>query len=141
MDIDGYLLLCGTALLDQVETLADQGRLAEARQLCERAVGQDRLNLKGHLLLGAIYQEQGELGAAVTAFRHAVYIAPDLAVGHAMLGSLLIRQGQRLSGRKSLRTAARLLERLPQHEPIPESGGLKAVSMWEIVQMALESEG
>jgi chemotaxis protein methyltransferase CheR len=127
-----------TTDLRRARALADQGRLEEARDLCEAALARDRLDPEAHLLLAAIHQERGELGAAMAALRRAIYLAPDCGPAHFLLGSLLLRQGKRRPGQRSLETAASLLNRIPRDEALPGCDGLTAGRLLDAARAHLE---
>ncbi len=113
-------------LLQDARALADRGRLEEARRLCEAALRKDRLDPDAHLLLAAIYQELGDLAAALAALRRALYLAPDSAPGHFLLGSLLLRRGERKQGRRSMEAVVTLLSAVSFDEPLPGGDGFTA---------------
>lgn len=124
--------------LHTVRILADQGHLVEARRLCETLFAQDRLNPEYALLLAAICQEQGEIPAAIEALRRAVYLAPNSAAAHFMLGCLLVRQGDGKRGRQSLGTVVALLASASPDEAVPGSDGLTAGRLLETARAYLE---
>lgn len=124
--------------LRRARALADQGRLEEARDLCEGVLARTRLDPEAYLLLAAIHQERGELGAAMAALRRAIYLAPDSAPAHFLLGSLLLRQGQRRQGKRSLETVVSLLSRIPRDEALPGCDGLTAGRLLATARAHLE---
>jgi chemotaxis protein methyltransferase CheR len=124
--------------LQRARVLADQGNLEQARTLCEAALATDRLHAEAHLLLAAIRQEQGEIPSALEALRRAIYLAPDLATSHFLLGSLLLRQGKRRRGRRAMETVMSLLKAVPADEPLPDNDGLTAGRLLESARMYLE---
>jgi len=129
----------GTATdLRRARALADQGRLEEARDLCEAVLARDRLDPEAYLLLAATHQERGELGAAMAALRRAIYLAPDSAPAHFLLGSLLLRQGKRRQGQRSLETVVSLLSRIPRDEALSGCEGLTAGRLLETARAHLE---
>lgn len=127
--------------LQGARVLADQGRLEEARELCEAALAKDRLDHEAHLLLAAIAQERGDIAAALDALRRALYLAPDFAPAHFLLGSLQLRQRQRKQGRRSMETVVSLLSAVPQDEPVAGGGGLTAGRLLETARAYLEMMG
>lgn len=127
--------------LGRARILADQGDLEEARRLCEAALSRDRLDPEAQLLFAAILQERGEIPAALEALRRAIYLAPDSAPAHFLLGSLLIREGKRRRGRQSMETVVRLLSSIPSDEPVPGGEGLTAGRLLETARAYLESRG
>ncbi len=124
--------------LPHARALADQGRLEEAQALCEAALARHRLDPEAYLLLAAIHQERGEPGAALAALRRAIYLAPDSAPAHFLLGSLLLRQGKRQSGQRSLETAVSLLSRIPRDAALPGCDGLTAGRLLDTARAHLE---
>ena len=125
-------------LLERARVLADQGKLEEARHLCEAALGRDRLDPEAHLLLAAICQECGEIPAALEALRWVIYLAPDSAPAHFLLGSLFFRQGEHRQGRRSLETVVSLLSSVPPDEAVPGGDGLTAGRLLETARMYLK---
>jgi len=125
-------------LLERARVLADQGKLEEARHLCEAALGRDRLDPEAHLLLAAICQECGEIPAALEALRRVIYLAPDSAPAHFLLGSLFFRQGEHRQGRRSLETVVSLLSSVPPDESVPGGDGVTAGRLLETARMYLE---
>ncbi|HUG54478.1 MAG TPA: tetratricopeptide repeat protein, partial [Vicinamibacteria bacterium] len=99
------------ALLSRARAAADRGDLSEAQDLCRAAIAADRLDPESHRLLAEVYQERGEIAAALAALRRALYLDPGCAEAHLGLGQLLVRQGERRRGQKHLETAARLAGR------------------------------
>ncbi len=99
-------------------SLADEGRLDEARALCEAVRARDVLDPEPHLLLAMICQEQGDLPAAIAALRRVIYLAPESAQAYFLLGSLLLRTGDQQHGRRAMKSVIDLLA-----NGIPESAG------------------
>jgi chemotaxis protein methyltransferase CheR len=127
--------------LERARALADQGSLDEALRLCEAALARNRLDPEPHLLLAAICQERGEIPAALEALRGALYLAPDSAPAHFLLGSLLLREGRRRRGRRCIETVVALLDPLPRDELVPGGDGLTAGRLLETARAYLEAMG
>ncbi len=125
--------------LHRARALADQGDLERARELCEATLAGDRLNADAHLLLAAIHQERGQLVAALAALRHAIYLVPDSAPAHFLMGSLLMRQGERRRGRRCMETVMSLLTPLPRDEVLAAGDGLTAGRLMETARAYVES--
>jgi chemotaxis protein methyltransferase CheR len=123
--------------LGAARALADQGKLESARRLCEAVLSRDRLDPEGYLLLAAICQELGDIPAALEGLRQAIYLAPDSAPAHFLLGALLFRGGTKRRGRRCLETACRLLESVPSEEPLDGAGGLTAGRLKEMARAYL----
>lgn len=126
--------LCATARLR-----ANQGRLVEAVEWCEKAIASDKLNPQSHYLLAAIRQELGQSGAAEQSLKRALYIDPDFMLAYFALGNLRLSQGRNREGERHFRRALVLLQKHPQDEPLPESDGLTAGRLVEIITSILSS--
>jgi len=77
--------------------------------------------------------------AALAAVRHVTYLAPDSAPAHFLMGSLLMRQGERRRGRRCMETVVGLLTPLPRDEVLAAGDGLTAGRLMETAQAYLES--
>ncbi len=126
--------------LQSVRVLANQGHLEQARRLCETVLAQERLNPEVSLLHAAICQEQGDIHAAIEAVGRAIYLDPDSAAAHFMLGCLLLRQGDRQRGRRSLEAVEALLRSASPDETVAGSDGLTAGRLLETAQTYLEMQ-
>ncbi len=124
--------------LQRARALADQGNLEAGRLLCESVLAQDRLDAQAHLLLAAICQELGDSPAAVEALRRVIYLVPDCAPAHFLMGSLLLREGKRERGRRCLETVVTLLGSVPCEEAVVWSDGFTAGRLLETARAHLE---
>jgi chemotaxis protein methyltransferase CheR len=126
-------------MLQQARLLANQGHLEPARDLCEAVLAWDRLNVAAYLLLAVIQHERGVNLAALEALRRAIYLEPDYAPAHFLLGSIFLQQGDEKRGRRSLETVIRLLHTAPRQAPVPGSDSLTTAGLVEMVRASLES--
>lgn len=120
--------LCRTARF-----YANQGQLTEAIAWCEKAIAADKLNPATHYLLATIRQEQGESEAAAQSLTRALYLDPDFVLAHFALGNLHLSQGRHREARRHFDNAQALLHTHPQDEILPESEGLTAGRLGEII--------
>lgn len=125
-------------LLELAALEAGGGRLEQARDLCLEAIGADKLDAAAYLLLAEVQQERGDLTAAVDAVRRAIYLTPDSAAAHFLLGSLLRRGGEEIKARRSMETVMTLLEGAPEDQPVPGADGLTAGRLLETACAYLE---
>ncbi len=121
--------------------LANQGQLSEARAWCDRWLAADKLDAAGHYLRAVILQELGEYDAARQALQRAVYLRPEQVLAHFALGNLARSTGSATEAERHFRNALRLLKSLPPDETLPESDGLTAGRLTEIITslVALEA--
>lgn len=113
--------------------LANQGRLADALGWVERWIAADKLDAAAHYLRAVILLEQGETVGARGALQRAVYLAPDFVVAHFSLGNLARGHGRPGEAEKHFHNAAQLLARLAPDEALPESDGLTAGRLTEMI--------
>ena len=112
---------------------ADEGRLAEAIEWCEQAIAADKLNPAHHYLLAAICQERGERDTAERALGRALYLEPEFALAHFALGNLCLGAGRQREARRHFANALTVLNAYPAEAPLPESDGLSAGRLVEII--------
>lgn len=121
----------------EVRALANRGRLTEALAACERAIAADKVDPGLHYLSAVILQELDRGPEAVAAFRRALYLDPDFVLGHFSLGNLLLRGGKAKAARKCFENALSLLDCRQDDAVLPESDGLTASRLREIVRATL----
>ncbi len=118
---------------------ANEGKLAEALEWCERAIAADTLNPARYYLHAGILQELGQGERAVEALKRALYLEPEFALAHFALANLRLSLGRRRDAVRHFENAAALLRVRPRDEPVPESEGLTAGSLSDIVESLLLS--
>lgn len=113
--------------------LANQGRLGEAAEWCKKAIAGNKLNAGCHFLLAAIQQELGSYPEAVASLKHSLYLDPDLVIAHFALGNLARERGRSGESDKHFANALKLLQRYDAGAILPESDGLTAQRLAEII--------
>ncbi len=122
------------ALALVVRAFADQGHLAEAEEWGARLVRLDPLNPAAHYILATVRQEEGALRQAERALRDALYLDPEFILAHVALGNLARAGAHPRAARRHYRNAEGLLASLAVDEPVPESEGLTAGELREMVR-------
>ncbi|MBZ0090623.1 MAG: chemotaxis protein CheR [Sulfuricellaceae bacterium] len=112
---------------------ANQGRLGEAADLCRKAIAADKLEPAHHYLLSAILQEQGQSDDAAQSLMRALYLDPGFVLAHYALGNLRQSQGRRSEAQRHFDNALASLRAHPPDEILPESDGLAAGRLMEII--------
>jgi chemotaxis protein methyltransferase CheR len=118
---------------------ANQGRLSEALEWCEKAIAADKLNPLHHYLSATILQEQGQHDIAIPSLIRALYLEPMFVLAHFALGNLHQSQGRYREAQRYFGNVLLLLRRHPQDEILPEADGLTAGRLVEIVTSVLAS--
>ncbi len=122
-----------------IRVLANEGKLEEALALCDKAIDTDKLNLAFYFLRSAILQELGQYAEAIIALRHALYLKPDYALAHFVLGNLAMRQGDARTAQRCFDNAQNLLRTYSDNEILPDSEGLTVKRFKEIVGASIKS--
>ncbi|MBI3919188.1 MAG: tetratricopeptide repeat protein [Betaproteobacteria bacterium] len=119
---------------------ANQGRIADAFEWCDKAVAADKLNPGWCYLLATILQEQGRPDDAVAALKRALYLDQNHALAHVALGNLTRRRGKLKESERHFRNALSILRGYRQEHVLPESEGVTAGRLAEIIQSTISSE-
>lgn len=117
---------------------ANLGRLTDAFESCKKAIAADRLNPALYYLQATIQQEQGEMEAATASLKQALYLDQDFVLAHFALGNLSRRRGKWKESLKHYDNAATLLKSYKQEEVLPDSEGLTAGRLSEIINCTLQ---
>jgi chemotaxis protein methyltransferase CheR len=125
----------------RAQELADQGRLAEARTVCNRAIELDPVNPAYRFLRAMVEQELGRLDDAMKSLEQALYLDQAFVMAHFALGNLGRRLGRHAVSRRHFRSALGLVHALQPETLLPESGGLSAGRLGEFILMMMEEEG
>ncbi len=128
------------AMILLARACANLGELAQAHDWAEKAIARDRLNPSTHYLYATICQEEDDLECARTALQRALYLQPDLVLAHYALGMLSLRTGDRKQAAKYLRNALDLVTPYPQDGTLPESEGMTAGRLGEIIRSTVTRE-
>ncbi len=123
-----------SALLSRI--CADAGRLPEALVWSDRAVDSARMNPAYRYLRAMVQDELGNSTAAVTSFEQALYLDDTLVVAHFALANLQRRLEMQARSAIHFRVALSLLNGYAPDELLPESEGLTAGRLIEIITAA-----
>jgi chemotaxis protein methyltransferase CheR len=118
----------------KARSCADRGQLVEGAEWCRKAIQLERMNPAHHYLLATIQQEMGELDLAIQTLGSALYLDPDYILAHFCMGRLRLAQGRRQDASRSLDVARALLQRLPPEAILPDSDGLAAARLDEVIE-------
>lgn len=112
---------------------ANRGELAAALVWCDKAIAADKVAAPAHYLRATILQEQGRLPEALLALRQAVYAEPQFVLGHFTLGNLALKDGRSKESEKHFENALSLLAQCGPEDIVPESEGLSAGRLREVI--------
>lgn len=122
----------------EARRLANEGRLRQALIACDLAIKAEKVVASHYYLRGAILQEQDAVDAAVTAFRQALYLDHSFVVAHFALGNSMLRQGRNSDARRCFANARSLLANYAPEAELPDSDGITAGRLLEILSSMQE---
>ncbi|MCK4359953.1 MAG: chemotaxis protein CheR [Candidatus Cloacimonetes bacterium] len=117
-----------------VRAFANQGRLAEALEWCEKAIASDKLNSVLQYLHATILQEQDLTDKAIISLKRALYLNQKFILAYFMLGNLSRQQGKFKESDKYFENALLLLKKYSQEDILPESEGITAGRLRELIR-------
>src|SRR5690606_1230388 len=97
--------------------------LRDALRCVDRCVEADKLDPISHYLRATILMEQGEADGAMQSLWRTLYVEPEFAMAHFMLGNVARARGQVDESRRHFGNALRLLRRYPADAILPGSDG------------------
>lgn len=122
-----------TAILSKIRFLANRGDLSEALLLCNEGIESDKLATGLYFLRSSILQELDQTNEAVASVKQAIYLDPDFIMGHFVLGNISLQEGNLKQARRYFDNVLGLLNSCADDDILPESEGLSAKYMLEII--------
>jgi chemotaxis protein methyltransferase CheR len=113
--------------------LANQGDLPAALSASERWIAAEKLEPAAYYLNAMVLQELGERGRARAALQRAIYLQPEFTLAHFALGNCARAEARHAEAQRHFANAARLLRGHPSDETLPQSEGLTAGRLREII--------
>lgn len=129
------------SLASQAKAVADEGRLSEALEMCERALRADKLSASLQYLKATILTEIGSISEAAASLKRAIYIDQGFVLAHFALGHLMHRQERYREAERYFENARSLLKSCGHEDILPESEGLSAVRLLEIIEKMERIDG
>ena len=112
---------------------------ARAARACEQAIEQHPLSAHLHYLHAMVLLESNRAAEAATSARRVIYLDPDLAVAHLLLGSSLRQMGDLAGACRAFRNAYELCIAWPDDEVVRLSDGETAGSLARAADLQIQS--
>ncbi|MFZ2444827.1 MAG: CheR family methyltransferase [Syntrophobacteraceae bacterium] len=128
----------GLALLARIH--ANWGKLGQALEWCEKAVTADKLYAGYHYLMATILQELGQMEDALAALKRTLYLDPEFILAYVALGNINRKCGKSKEAVKHFDNALLLLHSREPEDILPESEGITAGRLVEIVRTMRRAE-
>ncbi len=122
------------------KAFANQGKLTEALEWCNKAIEIDKLNPQFYHLCATILEERGQFEEAKESLKKALYMNPHFALAYFQLGNLTRQQGKLGESEKYFHNALALLDNYEHDEVLPESDGIIAGRLIEIIRLINNKE-
>jgi chemotaxis protein methyltransferase CheR len=120
---------------------ADRGEWPGAEQQCLLALEQDALCIPAHHLLGQIHEHQGQLDAALAAYRRALYLDQHFVPAMLGIAGVWRRLGRAANAQRTYRNALSHLSALPTAALVPGGEGATAGDLLALVRQQLAALG
>jgi chemotaxis protein methyltransferase CheR len=120
-----------------VRSVANQGRLHDAGELCARALETHPLAAELHYLHATLLAEAGWYADAAIAARRAIYLDRKLVVTHLLLGDALTRTGDANGARIAFENVVTLLADVDPTTPVEGADGVPAARLRQIATLRL----
>lgn len=122
------------AMILLARAYANQGKIADAHTLCDKAISLNKSNHSYHYLLATILLEKDELKEAAIALKNSIYLDHNFVLAHFAMGSLMQQQDEFKKAEKHFNNALFILAEWQQDDILPESEGMTAGRLKEIIQ-------
>ncbi len=119
-------------------SLIGLGDLPHAHEHLMQALDADKFYPEAHYIMALIHMEEGNLVAARTALRAAIYCRPDFALAHLLSGDLFQREGDRERARRAWTTARRFANDLPSDMLLSDVADVSAGQLVMLVDTRLK---
>lgn len=121
---------------------ANLGRLKDSLDWCNQAISIDKVNPRYHYLLATILQERGVLSEAREALKRTLFLDQKFIIAQFALGNIWRAEGKTVEARRHFKNALGLLKSHARNDVLPESDGLSAGRLEELIISVLdEMEG
>jgi len=123
----------GAEVIERVRQIANAGDLAKALQFCNDSLSNHKLSRDLYFLRASILQEMNRPDEAFESLKKAIYLDPKFIMGYFVLGNLCLQEGKLKQAKKYFNNVLEMLNSCPDDEILPESEGLSAKYMREII--------
>ena len=120
---------------------ANLGRLKDSLEWCHQAIARDKVNPRYHYLQATILLERGELHEAREALRRTLFLDQAFVIAQFTLGNVLRAEGKTGEAHRHFKNAFELLKPQGRNDVLPESDGLTAGRLQELVISVLDEMG
>ncbi|CAN5907423.1 protein-glutamate O-methyltransferase CheR [soil metagenome] len=122
-----------------IRSVANQGRLNEAGELCARALDLHPLSAELQYLHATLLAEAGWFGDAAAASRRAIYLDRTFVMGHLLLGDALTRTGDPAAARIAFTNVLHLLASTEAGAAVLAADGIPVARLRQVAELRLRA--
>ncbi|MCX6279475.1 MAG: hypothetical protein NT004_15465 [Bacteroidetes bacterium] len=116
-----------------VKSLANLGKLSEARRWGEKLFAANGVDATHYHLIATILIEMNELILAEDTLKRALYLNPHHILSQFLMGTVAMRLDKQQTGKKHFKNVLELLSPFQESDIVPEADGLTAGRLREMV--------
>ena len=110
--------------MSMAKSLADKGFAEEALAVCDGIAPEMDMSPTFHFLRATILQELNRWDDAAVALRQVLYLEPDFALAHYILGNAAWQGGDMRAAAQHFAALSKVLLTLPVEQVLPDSDGM-----------------
>jgi chemotaxis protein methyltransferase CheR len=122
-----------------IRSVANQGRLNEAGELCARALELHPLSAELQYLHATLLAEAGWFADAAVASRRAIYLDRTFVMGHLLLGDALTRTGDPAAARIAFANVLHLLASTDAGAVVVAADGIPVTRLRQVAELRLRA--
>ena len=122
-----------------IRSVANQGRLNEAGELCARALELHPLSAELQYLHATLLAEAGWFADAAVASRRAIYLDRTFVMGHLLLGDALTRTGDSAAARIAFTNVLHFLASTEADAAILAADGIPVARLRQVAELRLRA--
>jgi chemotaxis protein methyltransferase CheR len=126
-------------LLKQAQLDADQGNWLAAEALCATMLQRDPLLVLAHYLLAQIREQQGDLDAALAAYRRTLYLDRSFVMGTVGMGHIWRQKGRPSDAQRCYRNALAQLAQMSGSDRLPGGEHISTAELIESITQLMNS--
>lgn len=127
------------ALIERAQIAANCGELNTARNWCEKALQQEKLNAFYYYFLAIICEALSDNNAAKSALRNVIYLDANFILAYFALGNIARKENRIFDAQRNYDITLSLLQKLAPEEILAHSEGISAGTLKDIITTLYKS--
>lgn len=140
LTLDNYEKPLASTPFQSAKELANKGEYDNALVILEKLSSRDSFNLDFSYLYATILAEKGDIEGSAEYYKKCIYLQPTHILANYMLANLYVELGKKELSLKYFRTALKEARKIDSAKEIPESGGMSAARVVEILEQIVQEQ-